>query len=84
MTQFEGGELNKYECLVVVKYDSLIKAPKRGLAVRVTTVSTDEETIKENALREASLYLNDLGIKHTHDDLKFIGFNKLDALEETL
>lgn len=76
--------MDKYECLVVIRYDSLIKAPKRGLTVRVSTVSTDEETIKEKALREASLYLNGLGIKHTHDDLKFIGFNKLDTSEETL
>lgn len=73
--------MNKYECLVVVKYDSLIKAPKRGLTVRVSTVITDEETIKKKALIKASLYLNDLGIKHTHDDLKLIRFNRLDTLE---
>lgn len=76
--------MNKYECLVVVKYDSLIKAPKRGLTVRVSTVSTDEETIKKKALIKASLYLNDLGIEHTRDDLKLIRFHKLDTLEETL
>lgn len=64
----------EYECLVVIKYDSSIKAPRRSLTVPVLTESRDKKTIKAKALVAASMYLKELGIEHDLKDLKPISF----------